>query len=85
MHGFHRFFSDNSKEERQHAEKFMKYQNERGGTIALQPIDVSRSVYAKIYYLLNKTSLSGIAIGCAGCVNWPSTLGGGKDCQTSCF
>ena len=41
LHGFHRFFSDSSKEEREHAEKMMKYQNSRGGTIVLQPIDAS--------------------------------------------
>jgi len=41
LRGFHRFFSDSSKEEREHAEKMMKYQNDRGGSIVLKPIDVS--------------------------------------------
>ena len=41
LHGFARFFSDSSKEEREHTEKFMKYQNDRGGNIILQPIAVS--------------------------------------------
>jgi ferritin heavy chain len=39
LHGFHKFFSENSKEEREHAEKFMKYQNRRGGRLVLQAID----------------------------------------------
>jgi len=37
--GMHKFFKKNSDEEREHAEKFMKYQNSRGGRIFLQPID----------------------------------------------
>jgi len=36
--GLHKYFKKASDEEREHAEKFMKYQNERGGRIALQPI-----------------------------------------------
>lgn len=36
--GFHKFFKSNSDEEREHAEKLMKYQNKRGGRIVLQPI-----------------------------------------------
>jgi len=39
LNGFHKLFSDNSKEEREHAEKMMKYQNRRGGQIVLSPID----------------------------------------------
>lgn len=37
--GFHKFCSENSKEEREHAEKFIKYQNRRGGRLVLQAID----------------------------------------------
>lgn len=37
--GFHKFFKDSSKEEREHAEKFMKFQNARGGRIVLQNIE----------------------------------------------
>jgi len=37
--GFHKFFKKNSEEEREHAEKFMKYQNARGGRIVLQNIE----------------------------------------------
>jgi len=36
--GFAKFFSKSSEEEREHAEKFMKYQNKRGGQILLQDI-----------------------------------------------
>lgn len=32
--GFSKFFSDNSKEEREHAEKFIEYINKRGGKVA---------------------------------------------------
>ena len=37
--GFAKFFRKCSHEEREHAEKFMKYQNMRGGRILLQSID----------------------------------------------
>lgn len=36
--GFHKFFKKSSDEEREHAEKLMKYQNKRGGRIVLQVI-----------------------------------------------
>ena len=36
--GFSRFFSENSKEEREHAEMLMKYLNKRGGRVVLQEI-----------------------------------------------
>jgi ferritin heavy chain len=36
--GFHKFFKKASHEEREHAEKFMKYQNMRGGRIVLQDV-----------------------------------------------
>jgi len=36
--GFAKFFNDSSKEEREHAELLMKYQNQRGGRIVLQDI-----------------------------------------------
>jgi ferritin heavy chain len=36
--GFSKFFSKNSEEEREHAEKLMKYQNSRGGRIVLAPV-----------------------------------------------
>lgn len=36
--GLHKFFKKSSDEEREHAEKFMKYQNDRGGRIMLQPV-----------------------------------------------
>nr|AFU72270.2 ferritin [Solen grandis] len=38
LKGFAKFFKESSDEEREHAEKFMKYQNKRGGRIVLQPI-----------------------------------------------
>jgi len=36
--GFAKYFKGNSEEEREHAEKLMKYQNKRGGRIVLQDI-----------------------------------------------
>lgn len=38
LKGFAKYFKKASDEEREHAEKFMKFQNERGGRIALQDI-----------------------------------------------
>jgi ferritin heavy chain len=38
LKGFHKFFKKASEEERQHAEKFMDYQNKRGGRIVLADI-----------------------------------------------
>jgi len=37
--GFHKFFKENSEEEREHAEKFMKFQNSRGGRVVLQGVE----------------------------------------------
>ncbi|RXN33684.1 middle subunit-like protein [Labeo rohita] len=36
--GFAKFFKKNSEEEREHAEKFMEFQNKRGGRIVLQDV-----------------------------------------------
>merc|ERR1719239_199504 len=36
--GFSKYFESASKEEREHAEKLMKYQNQRGGRILLQSV-----------------------------------------------
>jgi len=38
LKGFHKFFDKSSQEEREHAEKLMKFQNQRGGRIVLQNI-----------------------------------------------
>lgn len=38
LRGFTKYFKKFADEEREHAEKFMKYQNTRGGRIVLQPI-----------------------------------------------
>jgi len=38
FYGFAKFFHSSSDEEREHAQKLMKYQNKRGGRIVLQPI-----------------------------------------------
>ena len=40
--GFAKYFAKASEEEREHAEKLMKYQNKRGGRIVLQDIKVRR-------------------------------------------
>ena len=39
LQGFHEFFKKRSGEELEHAQKFMKYQNSRGGTVILQAIN----------------------------------------------
>jgi ferritin heavy chain len=36
--GFHKFFKKSSDEEREHAEKLMKYQNKRGGRVVLRDV-----------------------------------------------
>lgn len=36
--GFYKYFKHNSDEEREHAEKLMKYQNKRGGRVVLKDI-----------------------------------------------
>jgi len=36
--GFHKFFKKSSEDEREHAMKFMKYQNSRGGRVVLKDI-----------------------------------------------
>jgi len=36
--GFHKYFKHQSDEEREHSEKFMKYQNSRGGRLVFQPV-----------------------------------------------
>jgi len=38
LHGFAKFFKKNSDEEREHASKLMKYQNQRGGRVVFQNI-----------------------------------------------
>jgi len=38
LKGFEKFFKKNAEEEREHAEKLMKYQNSRGGTVKLSDI-----------------------------------------------
>ncbi|XP_066574705.1 ferritin, middle subunit [Amia ocellicauda] len=38
LHGFSHFFKENSKEEREHAEKLLSFQNKRGGRVVLQDI-----------------------------------------------
>jgi len=37
--GFHKLFKESSEEEREHAEKFMKFQNARGGRIVYQGVE----------------------------------------------
>ena len=39
--GFGHFFEHSSDEEKEHADKLMKYQNQRGGRVKLQPIEVT--------------------------------------------
>jgi len=39
LKGFSKFFLESAKEENEHAQKFIKYQNIRGGRVVFQPID----------------------------------------------
>ncbi|KAL4398631.1 hypothetical protein AHAS_Ahas01G0311200 [Arachis hypogaea] len=41
-----KFFKESSEEEREHAEKLMKYQNIRGGRVTLHPITGPPSEFA---------------------------------------
>ncbi|KAF5470393.1 hypothetical protein F2P56_010910 [Juglans regia] len=45
LKGFAKFFKDSSKEERQHAEKLMEYQNKRGGKVRLQSMTMPSSEF----------------------------------------
>ena len=38
LHGFSRYFKKSSDEEREHAEKLMKYMNYRGGRVFLNDV-----------------------------------------------
>lgn len=38
LKGFYKFFKENSDEEREHAQKLIKYLNDRGGSLTLSPI-----------------------------------------------
>lgn len=38
LNGFHKYFKENSDEEREHAQKLMRYLNDRGGQIKLSPV-----------------------------------------------
>lgn len=58
LKGFHRFFTYSAQEEHQHAEKFIKYQNLRGGKVVFQPIerpaqDSWETPLAAMEYVLN--------------------------------
>lgn len=35
LQGFHKYFKEQSDEEREHAQKLMKFQNQRGGSVRL--------------------------------------------------
>jgi len=58
LKGFAKFFMESSKEEQEHAELFIKYQNLRGGHVVLQPIgrplqDEWETALAAMEYALN--------------------------------
>ena len=42
LNGFSHFFKENSDEEREHAQKLLAFQNNRGGRIFLQDVKVRR-------------------------------------------
>merc|ERR1712029_135903 len=43
LHGFAKRFRENSEEEREHAMKFIKYQNMRGGRVVFQDVQKART------------------------------------------
>merc|ERR1712060_177039 len=43
LHGFAKRFRENSEEEREHAMKFIEYQNRRGGRVVFQDIAKART------------------------------------------
>lgn len=59
LHGFHNYFKKASEEEREHAEKLMKFQNQRGGRIVLQDIKVLVlfSLSCKVLHLCRSDSI----------------------------
>lgn len=50
LHNFAKFFRNQSHEEREHAEKLMKVQNQRGGRIFLQDIRVRAHLNLKRFF-----------------------------------
>ncbi|XP_019446500.1 PREDICTED: ferritin-3, chloroplastic-like [Lupinus angustifolius] len=48
LKGHAKFFKESSEEEREHAEKFMKYQNTRGGRVILHPITSPASEFEHV-------------------------------------
>lgn len=53
MHNFAKFFRNQSHEEREHAEKLMKVQNQRGGRIFLQDVRVRADLHVKqVFFVL---------------------------------
>jgi ferritin heavy chain len=51
--GFAKYFKKSSDEEREHAEKLMKFQNQRGGRVVLQSIQVSSRLHLPWYMVLD--------------------------------
>lgn len=45
--GLAKYFAEQSVEEREHAEEFMKYQNQRGGKVELQPLAVPEMAFTQ--------------------------------------
>lgn len=50
LHNFAKFFRNQSHEEREHAEKLMKVQNQRGGRIFLQDVRVRAHLHLKQFF-----------------------------------
>ncbi|KAI3648416.1 hypothetical protein MP228_006270 [Amoeboaphelidium protococcarum] len=50
--GFQKFFYEQSKEEREHAEKLIKYQNMRGGVVKLKTIDEPTTEWKSARYAM---------------------------------
>ena len=68
LKGFSKFFKDSADEEREHAEKFMKYQNMRGGRVVLQSIQVlfCQSLHKKICLFAVYGTNQNIQVGSVG-------------------
>lgn len=64
MLGHSKFFKKMSEEEREHAQKFMEYQNKRGGTVVLLDIKVKQVLasHSRLRQPIRKCSLFSLCL-----------------------
>lgn len=54
LSGLFKYFKKASDDEREHAMKFLTYQNKRGGNIALTPIEAPKTDWASAQYAMKQ-------------------------------